>query len=671
MLKNIVPVQATCNDAPQKAAATSLNAIVDAGLEKVDITNAAAFLQSIGREIKDQLENIIATQDQLKFAVINSVNGFDDDGCYCPLDDEKRKLLVARGLGNLKEAFPEATLEVQQRWKQFLEEAVEDLVVDCEEAIEDYTTQLYDLAPFGDKIKEAFVKCLKKQVAVGDAEKIQYRLLNCGWKKLVPKAEIESVSSALESKITEIANSFAELNVDGRSSADKLKSFVWTNLLLKKSKQYAFSPMSGFMPSFVTIGMDALKVYLNRSKVFKSNLHKLDKRFANGLKELQVEFQQAFVCNPSTMRHLRKMLNSNKFVACPSIKTDGYRLMLSYIDNTKPKAQNGGKFQLTEISRHLYKNQGKASQIQTILAADEGVRYPIDVCAISMGGCHQNVKQRMRVRQECLYHYDNELSSKMEYQKSKKPQILLAEAELGSTGTKNSANWELFKSGYYSAWLKHQKLLFEFYSRPALRAAKYHCEYMKQKLYDNLVNDLFRMLGVQQHRKSFVDNSSKLVVLGQQQPSTNHPGHRSSKHCQFWKYFTQKARAIGVDVVGLVEYNSSKVCMECLKHVHHDKNKNYRVFYCETCSKHHHRDDSSAEIHCAVAWSEVIGYRQAAANGILKHYDKNNEKLYYFRPMLFRAPWMQSNEYATNNDSSLDSLAKESAVICGLPMNYM
>jgi hypothetical protein len=169
-------------------------------------------------------------------------------------------------------------------------------------------------------------------------------------------------------------------------------------------------------------------------------------------------------------------------------------------------------------------------------------------------------------------------------------------------------------------------------------------------MYDKLVNQLFQLLGVKYPRASnglpLTVNEDKLVVLGQQRLSPKHKGSRPSKHAVFWQYFMRKAAAIGVETYGLVEYRSSKVCMSCCRRIHHEKEKNYRVYYCDHCEKHAHRDDSSAEIHCAVVWTEIVGYSQALANNELLQQPSDNGdsenriKVRYYRPNLFKAKWM-------------------------------
>ena len=204
------------------------------------------------------------------------------------------------------------------------------------------------------------------------------------------------------------------------------------------------------------------------------------------------------------------------------------------------------KFETCEISRYLSKNPERAAQIKTVMASDEGVRYPIDVTVIDMSN-HESIdqhskgsKRRMRVRKGCLYQWENERVAKLECRKSRRTDVLEAEAALGATGTKRSYGWKLFREGYYAAWIRHNKLLFGFYRHPAIRSDRFRCNIRRQQIYDRLVDQLFKLMSVQQHNGPGADNRSKLVVMGQQQVSTWHKGHRPSKHAVFWRYFALK-----------------------------------------------------------------------------------------------------------------------------------
>ena len=132
-----------------------------------------------------------------------------------------------------------------------------------------------------------------------------------------------------------------------------------------------------------------------------------------------------------------------------------------------------------EISRYLSKYPERASNIRRILAADEGVRYPIAVTALNFDGPvtreSQGSKTHFRVRKGCLYQFENEKRSRLEFLKSKHPEVSRAVAELGQLASKNSMSLDKFKTGYLEPWIKNFSLLIKFYSRMDIRALRMHC----------------------------------------------------------------------------------------------------------------------------------------------------------------------------------------------------
>ena len=808
----------------------TLLAISDPGLEAIDTKNLPAFLASIRAEIETGFLNQLAKLNQLRWQAMNSVRGYEeDDEDFLKDTSEKRKQLLERGLLNAEEIFPQMTTDkpLAAKIKQKLEKVIKDLVGDRSEVRKKIVAEL-------DSVLKAMITDTSKRekvtasldTAVMELLKDRAQRTDVAMRKLKKalRSEIKTspeLKEFPEQALKTAVKAILESTKDSPSQCERLKSFLWTNLLLLKYQRYQLSPISGFIPCNCRISMQPLDLYLRRDVFFSEIIKSINQRSSttgqlkrkrktkndpasdenydpgifgspDRLNANAVKYQRHFVFNPQNMpefRSLRRRLSGNVLIANPTIVTDGFQLYVSFIDKTQPtvehyfalkksranvdKCENGGnqrpddtsenqggdlnidvddcngdlnidddcngecnmnidddcnsecnmniddddcngdlnmniddafdgecnlnihdafdcggrgkvkesqddinsdksndpadqQLKTTEISHYLAQHPERAADIKTVMAADEGVRFPIDVTCIDMSENatidenSQGTKKRMRVRKGCLYQWENEKMCKLEYRKSKRQDILNGEADLGATGTKNSYGWKLFHEGYYQAWIRLNKLLFEFYRNPAIRSDRFRCNVRRQQMYDQLVEQLFSMMGVQQHNGPVPDNRSKLVVLGQQQVSTKHKGHRPSKHAVFWRYFAQKAMAIGVEVVGLTEYNSSKVCMWCCRHIKHDKKKNYRVYYCGHCKKNAHRDDSSSDIHSAVSWAEIIGVKKVFASNQLPKFDKDDPKsICYFRPQLFRSSWMKSN--MSENDIVQDPLAKGSA----------
>ena len=119
-------------------------------------------------------------------------------------------------------------------------------------------------------------------------------------------------------------------------------------------------------------------------------------------------------------------------------------------------------------------------------------------------------------------------------------------------------------------------------------------------------------------------NYDKMIVMGLSN-TIKHRNHRASKHAAFWSYFLRKAQSVGVIVVRLYEFRSSKACQWYCKKIEHDKKKHYRVYWCPNCERHAHRDDSSAEI-CMVRNHRSCGCNEYRAKKSLRG-SKNNSQV--------------------------------------------
>ena len=94
----------------------------------------------------------------------------------------------------------------------------------------------------------------------------------------------------------------------------------------------------------------------------------------------------------------------------------------------------------------------------------------------------------------------------------------------------------------------------------------------------------------------------------------------------------------------LSEWYSSKSCFGCTNLIEHDKKKHIRVYYCETCKKHAHRDISAAIIHLKIADCEVEGVRRAhyPSNKEMRPFKVTHERKYsetdvvkFYRPLIY------------------------------------
>ena len=758
------------------AVTKSLAAIRDDRFQPIPLKNLSKFIANcVAPEECKNLSNHLAQLDVVKWEALKFIKGFQNGGV---LSEKQLEELMERGRLNVAEMLEgNAAVIAPSVIDEKLRLAIRDLNSGADEK---KSTAIQKLSEIFDNADLSADKWKDLVASVGKSVNNKSRN-----GKLIGECLVRAVRKQMrvddKPKIMEVGNWIADQNTDSRPIGERIISFLWSNMLLPKSKRYCVAPLSGFMPGFFTITMEAVDLFLNTKPVYRSwkkNHKDLESKAAadmqtTGTKSLfdmgknGVAYLHRFLADPFKTKSLKRKLLLDKIVSLPQIVTDGYQLHLAFIDLRRPtygqqkfleageeniavtlpemvdqsdetqldndgngddgddvdgngddgddddgngngddgngddgngdgddscdttgNQQRPGDY-LSEISRYLAKTPTRAAQIKTIMAVDDGVRFPIDLTVISMpetGIINENsegTRQRMRVRKGCLYQYETERASRLEFKKFDNGNILKVEAKLKTNGSKNSLSWSNFKAGYFSVWLDNHRMLFDFYADMSLRADRMKCCVSRQSLYDKLVDQIFKMLGVRymdesarptrpskaedpfgeysnQMRKMRGQlNRDKLVVLGMQKISTEHKKSKPSKHAVFWKYFRRKIQPHGVDVVGLTEFRSSQACMWCCEKIKHDKKKHYRVYKCKECNRHAHRDDASSDIHTMIAWSEVIGVMQAFASGDLPKFDPDDtdSTVKYFRPLLFRPKWMRPK---VSNEDMKDLLAKRS-----------
>lgn len=438
---------------------------------------------------------------------------------------------------------------------------------------------------------------------------------------------------------------------EGRSChSQRYRSFLLVNLLMEKSDRYSLSQLSGNSVSYVRLPMQAALKLFRRNDEFKSIVTDFNNE---NIVSRSVEFMAKYVCNFSNDKKRLAKLKEGKYVVIPTIQTDGVQLHVQLIDldmkkqpegNNKDKMQPEGnnkqachnhnhnsKCNTKEVCKWICGEPEKAANIQTVAAADEGVRYPICVTSIDRSGRKKNYK----VKKGYLYQFSTDLSAKIDSAKSDR--IRSIESKLQS---KESLNLDSFKEGYISTLMEHQETLEGFYGSRKMRRWRFDKDIKETRLYDSICHSLFELCGANQ-RGSKSGNSSILFVVGQNKTSTDHKNHRPSRHAAFWSYFARKAKALGLNICGLIEFNSSKACMRCFHPVKHDATKHKRVYTCENCGLVAHRDVSSSELHADIVWTELDGYATLWEENTSLIIDINdNNAIKYFRPEIFKTKSM-------------------------------
>jgi hypothetical protein len=228
----------------------------------------SSILQNIASKETTNLKSHIACLDVLKWTVLNSVQGFQETEDFS-LTQEKRNKLMERGLQNVKDNFPNAA-NFELRIKEKLTEAIDKLwdgaleldqhvAQSLQNAVDDMVGDGHDEPK--NRLMKAFVPATKQLIKnkTRDVGAVKAKLLSTGRALLLDMGVSESV---IDQQLGGIASILADGNTDKRKAGERYLSFLWTNLLLPKSKQYAVSPLSGFTPGSVGLPIEPLLCYL-------------------------------------------------------------------------------------------------------------------------------------------------------------------------------------------------------------------------------------------------------------------------------------------------------------------------------------------------------------------------------------------------------------------------
>jgi hypothetical protein len=133
-----------------------------------------------------------------------------------------------------------------------------------------------------------------------------------------------------------------------------------------------------------------------------------------------------------------------------------------------------------------------------------------------------------------------------------------------------------------------------FYNRHIVKYRKWQLRLATKQVMDQCVEELLNMVGCSSGRPwDFSNGIGPIIGIGMGQFRF----HQFSKHALFAKYLTQKARAIGVVVVGVDEFYTSQKCPRCLSRLYE---VDRRVKYCEECRMFFNRDNAAAQNMCTL-----------------------------------------------------------------------
>lgn len=163
----------------------------------------------------------------------------------------------------------------------------------------------------------------------------------------------------------------------------------------------------------------------------------------------------------------------------------------------------------------------------------------------------------------------------------------VSDMENNLTG-RSSTNLGNFKS-YVLQRIDENFRLYKYYNSVNMKYRKWQLKVAMKSLLDGAVRNLLALANCDGCNKwDNKDGLSPIICFGLGQFRF----HPDSLHAKFISYFTVKARAMGLTVVGANEYYTSQKCPSCGRFIHEI---NDRVKACCSCSKYFNRDCAAAE----------------------------------------------------------------------------
>lgn len=242
-----------------EATKISIESLLPLGLPTIPIKNLSLVIDSLASEEKKNTENILLTLDELKWTVVKSVKGFESN--EAEWNGTKRDQLLARGL--------QSVLDIKCLSREQEDAVIEKLLKIIDSVRGDFGRAQEVLSSIGIKLEDKVESQLKEKIALLLDSKERNR-------ETIAKVISNTVRLGKE-HLQSLSSIIQQMNIDSREPGDKMIEFMWVNLLLRPSKRYQLSQLSGFTPGFVSITMEALDRMLNLNDDYKA----LRKRMKN------------------------------------------------------------------------------------------------------------------------------------------------------------------------------------------------------------------------------------------------------------------------------------------------------------------------------------------------------------------------------------------------------
>jgi hypothetical protein len=249
---------------------------------------------------------------------------------------------------------------------------------------------------------------------------------------------------------------------------------------------------------------------------------------------------------------------------------------------------------------HKFGNNYSNILDRTYLGIDLGER--LTYSAVAMNPARSVGSERIYYHERSQGHLMEPFKKFQRWLNHSKPESV-ASLERGMTGA-DSFDLQTFRDYAIGRVLGQAAArISEFHNTRLMKYRKWQMKLALKKVMDKAIQELLQVIGCDSRSKwNFNDGIGPVIGIG----LGKFRFHQDSVHAKFAKYLTQKARAIGIVVVGINEYYTSQKCPSCGAFLFDVIGKD-RVKYCETCNKCLNRDNAAAENICSLTILKANG----------------------------------------------------------------
>ena len=282
--------------------------------------------------------------------------------------------------------------------------------------------------------------------------------------------------------------------------------------------------------------------------------------------------------------------NNERLVLGTMIVTNGHSLSVLAFDTKTPKKRPKAKSPLSYLELAKKRTWKKftsdpvpdwaKSNPQRVKKAgvDKGERYAIAIAVLHGNSCKLNWTIKTKALTQPTQNFNHYLDEK---KKKEAPWVGQLEKDMER---KPEESLEDFQKRYNDIYAR----LSGFYNSRAVKKASHDKENAQRSENDIAVSQILKMLGLCPNRRMDPSRNPVVFCFGDAQWG------RTGVWDSFETHLIQVLRSIGVPCIFESEYFTSQKCCCCGAQTRF-AGKMYRVKFCDSCSKHLHRDIMAAE----------------------------------------------------------------------------